>query len=511
MKRHGTNQYFLLGEGVLSQRTIQNGLSPFARTIETEEAPPLDTERMFRFSRMFNLPEFRPPDAALIALGAAMEDSANVTDHPAVPAGYTYLGQFVDHDITSDPTGDIPTGSLSPEEIINGRTPSLDLDSIYGRGPILEQKAIYETDRIRLKIGNTTPTNFGDADFSLPNDLPRTGGGGSDARIASIGDPRNDENLAVAQTHLAFLKAHNKLVDFHSQNGLSGNSLFEAAKADVVRHYQWIVLHDFLPKISRGAVITDVLQNGRRFYLKTPGQEVSMPVEFSVAAYRLGHSMIRNEYEWNRIFRTRGPGPVASLRLLFTFTGLSGDLAGEPTLPSNWIIDWLRFFDFSPSHPIHPEINKIRRIDESLAFSLKSIPGFPTGPMSNLAVRNLLRGRLLGLPTGQAVAHAIGEQPMSEEEVLTGPHEQILRQHGLGNQTPLWYYVLKEAQTQEGGERLGAVGSRILAEVFVGLIENSRISILDGSNWRPTLPSRRPDSFDMADLLLFIDDLNPLE
>jgi hypothetical protein len=153
----------------------------------------------------------------------------------------------------------------------------------------------------------------------------------------------------------------------------------------------------------------------------------------------------------------------------------------------------------------------IRLIDEKLAFSLKTLPGFPSGPMSNLAIRNLLRGRLLSLPSGQAIAEAIGTAPLSRDEVVNGPHREIIEQHGLGSQTPLWYYILKEAQVQDQGERLGEVGSRILAEVFVGLIENSSISILDGSNWSPTLPSRSPGTFEMADLVLFVNEVNPLE
>lgn len=512
MMRHGTINYYIEAEGFVTAHPLLNKQGHKVALQVLNDPQIADQERAFRFSRMFNLPQFRPPEEALVELGRVMEDTNDLhSDHSSVLAGYTYLGQFIDHDITFDPTSGLPSESLNPEEIINGRTPSLDLDSVYGRGPMLEVKPIYESDKIRLRIGSTTPSSFGDANMSLPNDLPRIGGEGTDRHKAVIADPRNDENLAVAQTHLAFLKAHNKLVELHAQEGLSGHQLFQAAKADLVRHYQWIVLYDFLPRICRRDVINDVLSNGRRFYLTLQSRDVTMPVEFSAAAFRLGHSMVRNEYEWNRVFNSGG-FQVATLNLLFVFTGGSGNLGGFDTLPTNWIIDWRRFYDFSPviHTDVNIKVNKIRKIDTSLALSLKKIPGFGPSDESNLAVRNLLRGRLLGLPTGQDVAIAMGVDPMSEIEILDGPHKNILSKYNLGKHTPLWYYILKEAEVQESGERLGIVGSTILAEVFSGLIENSRISILDGSNWKPTLPSRTPGEFEMADLLLFVNDINPL-
>ena len=510
MKRHGTEKYFIKGEGVVrSTSSPVNQLHARALSVNEPDLPE-ETERLFRFSRMFQVPGLHPSDEALIALGEAMEDSPIILDHPSTPAGYTYLGQFLDHDITFDETEGIPSGQLSPEEIINGRTPSLDLDSLYGRGPQRETKRIYEDDGVRLRVGTTTPTGFGQANFSLPNDLPREGGSNDNPRTPIIGDPRNDENLAVAQTHLLFLKAHNKIADQKEQLGIVGKQLFESSREELLRHYQWIVLHDFLPRIIRGAVLQDVLSNGRRFFTPNAPQELTMPVEFSVAAYRLGHSMVRDDYEWNRVFRTGGVGGRATLSQLFEFTG-NGTMLGLPTLPSNWIVDWRLLYDLSPIQSSLPEINMIRLIDEKLAFSLKTLPGFPSGPMSNLAIRNLLRGRLLSLPSGQAIAEAIGTAPLSRDEVVNGPHREIIEQHGLGSQTPLWYYILKEAQVQDQGERLGEVGSRILAEVFVGLIENSSISILDGSNWSPTLPSRSPGTFEMADLVLFVNEVNPLE
>ena len=507
-RQHGQTAYYIEGEGFVGDDPVGVRALPLTalRTLGAEAAP-AEAERAFRFSRMFStLEKFRPDPDALIALGKAMDETPSVGDHPDLPAGFTYFGQFLDHDLTFDQTQGLPDGELSPEEIVLGRSPSLDLDSLYGRGPDRETKRIYADDKIHLRIGQTSVAGSpNEAEgLVLPNDLPR---GDNPARLveATIGDSRNDENLAVAQTHLAFLKFHNAVVDRLAAAGSSGVDLFNEARRLVTMHYQWIVLHDFLPRIIEQDVLDDVLASGRKFYQIEPGQMPTMPIEFSVAAYRLGHSMIRDTYSWNRNFEP------ATLGLLFFFSGGSGDMGGN--LPSNWIIDWRRFYDFSgvPGVDAPPDRNHTRPIDTALAVDLGTLPGFPADDKASLAVRNLLRGRLVGLPSGQAVAAAIGAPALTPEQVRRGRHEAILREHDLDTQTPLWYYILKEAEVLHGGERLGPVGSRLLAETFVGLIEGSQVSILaDEASWRPTLPSRQPGRFTMVDLLLLVNDLNPL-
>lgn len=507
-RQHGQTAYYIEGEGFVGEDRVGVRALPLTafRTL-TAEASPAEAERAFRFSRMFpDLEKFRPDQEALIALGKAMDETPSVGDHPNLPSGFTYFGQFLDHDLTFDQTQGLPDGELSPEEIVLGRSPSLDLDNVYGRGPELETKRIYADDKIHLRIGQTSIAGSPDEAEGLvhPNDLPR---GDNPERLveATIGDPRNDENLAVAQTHLAFLKFHNAVVDRLAAAGSSGVDLFTEARRIVTMHYQWIVLHDFLPRIIEQDVLTDVLTNGRKFYQIEPGQPPTMPIEFSVAAYRLGHSMIRDAYSWNRNFEP------ATLGLLFFFSGGSGAMGGD--LPSNWIIDWRRFYDFSGVTGVDapPAHNLTRPIDTALAIDLGTLPGFPADDKASLAVRNLLRGRLVGLPSGQAIAETIGVPGLTPEQVRSGRHETVLREHGLDTQTPLWYYILKEAEVLHHGERLGPVGSRLLAETFVGLIESSQLSILSGEQrWQPTLPSRQPNHFTMVDLLLFVNDLNPL-
>ncbi|HEY0604094.1 MAG TPA: LysM peptidoglycan-binding domain-containing protein [Herpetosiphonaceae bacterium] len=512
-RQHGELTYFIEGEGLIVDQKPGDEIeaisatAPEAASVMGAAEVASTVERAFRFSRMFkDLEKFRPSETALIELGLAMDEAANGKDHPSLPAGFTYFGQFLDHDITFDQTDGLPSGELTPEEILQGRSPSIDLDSVYGRGPQLEAKRIYAADKIHLRIGRTEASGEPTLPEGrvLPNDLPR-GDNPARPQDATIGDPRNDENLAVAQTHLAFLKFHNAVVDRLAPTGLAGSALFEAARRTVIEHYQSIVLHDYLPQIVDPAVLQDVLTNGRRFYQITAGEEPTMPIEFSVAAYRFGHSMIRDLYGWNRIF------DPASLGQLFSFSGVSGQMIA---LPSTWPIDWRRFYDFRGVAGVPPTVlNTTRSIDTALALPLNELPEhLSQGVKASLAVRNLLRGRLLGLPSGQALAEVMRVTPLTAAQVRQGPHATLLQRHGFDTRTPLWYYILKEAEVLHDGRHLGPVGSRLLAETLVGLIQASQISILSEGNrdWRPSLPARNPQHYSMVDLLLLVDDLNPL-
>ncbi len=528
--KHGQEHYFIKGNGWISGRLFPSAnltriFSKYAPFFPTPKPDPIDrdpqdppTKPRRIFCRLFG--EGGEPDTeALIELGMAMETerSGNLEadGDSDIPAGFTYFGQFVDHDITADPTPLSVTESTDPSDIMNGRSPALDLDSLYGKGPV-ESQELYESDGLHLRTGRTSPTVGREPGAPIqgdfPNDLPR-----SPDKKAIIGDARNDENLAVAQTHLAFLKFHNKKLDELAAlpDAPAGPGLFEAVRREVVLLYQAIVLTDFLPRLVQEDVLADVLENGRTFY--TDDLVDCMPIEFSVAAYRLGHSMIRSDYEWNRVFNSKQT--IATMELLFEFSEVSGSRGpgddpffGKPTLPSNWIIDWTRFYDFSQLEGVqtHPDLNFAREIDTRLSFALQNLPEFQKDGMPamflSLATRNLLRGRMLRLPTGQQVAESMEHTglnfaPITSEEIAAGPHEEILRRHGFHENTPLWYYILREAKITHDGNKLGPVGSRIMAEVFVGLIQNSPTSLLTES------PGR---TFSMAEMLNYVDDLNPL-
>ena len=501
---HARAYHYIEGEGYCEKPESTNGCPAHGGS------EPPDPSSAFRFCRIFPKGKIVPSDEALIALGLAMEDPNNTpAGDSQLPAGFTYLGQFIDHDMTADITPEPDADTIETEKLVQGRSPSLDLDSVYGDGPEKSSR-LYEDDKIHLKIGQTTGRpDFGVTE-SFPNDLPRE----SDTRKAIIGDARNDENLIVAQIHLAFLKFHNKVADQVIAKG-SANPFLEARKI-VTQHYQSIVLHHFVPWLADAEVCEDVRKHGRKFFNPKgipQGEYPCMPIEFSVGAYRFGHSLVRNQYEWNRVFNSSSI--PATLSLLFEFSILSGNLGGSPTLPSDWIVDWTRFFDFSdnPGFSNHPQSNKTRLIDTQLALKLGDLPEFQADPEPHkkaLAVRNLLRGRLVGLPTGQEVAAAIGVTPLTADQLTAGPHGSILREHNLQCQTPLFYYILREAMVQQSGQRLGQVGSRILVETFHGLVEASQCSILKEKNWRPSLHPRKAEYYTMGDLLAFVDDLNPI-
>ncbi|WP_374470068.1 heme peroxidase family protein [Phenylobacterium sp.] len=449
-----------------------------------------------RFGRMFpQLAALFATEEDLTALGEAMSEAdggASDGDNPTIPAGYTYLGQFIDHDITFDTTA-LSEQPRDPQAIFNFRTPQLELDSVYGTGPA-GMPHLYQRDNpAKFAIGLTSATpggGDGTLPTSMPHDLPRMPSTG----FAVIGDPRNDENLVVAQTHLAFMKFHNRVVD---QEAVA----FEAARRLVRWHYQWIVLNDFVRRLVEPGVLDDVLQNGRRFYLFDG--EPYIPVEFAVAAYRLGHSMVRDAYNYNRVFRFGGVTP-ASLDLLFRFSGLSGT-GGDVPIPSDWIIDWRRFYEVGQS--TEPVLGFSRKLDPMLAPRLQNVPN-----VGSLAAANLRRGLRRGLPSGQSVAAAMGIAPLPPAAFdQPDPHPDAkARALGFDAATPLWYYILKEAEVQGGGQRLGAVGSRIIAEVFVGLLEGDPESYLAQDRlWRPTL-GRVPGQFEMADLLEYVGELNPI-
>jgi hypothetical protein len=472
-------------------------------------------------------------------------DTSDPSKDPAanskLPAGYTYLGQFITHDITFDKTANIADGELDANDIRQGRTPSLNLDSLYGMGPLsASSRHLYENDCLRFKIGKTTPTLVGDVPFAYPNDLPRDNSNPANPRKALIAEPRNDRNLALAQTHLAFLKFHNAVVNHLADEGKLGRELFEAARKKVIQHYQWIVLVDYLMKIvdysPEAPIWKDLLENSAKRLTNSDEGGLFLPVEFSFAAFRFGHSQVRDKYEWNRVFQTPAQGATdngiprkdgARLHQLFTLTGANGNLGGAKTLPTNWAIDWTRFYDFSKFKEIknNPKFNWARKINTTLSLGLKGIPGFPSEiPIESrsVAVLDLQMGAMLRLPTGQIAAKEFKVKALSDKVIAAGLPRKIREEYDFQCKTPLWYYILKEAESvksgDKSGERLGEVGSRIVAETIIGLIASSEYSILKDPTWKPDLGQITRDEFGMADLLVFtknhsddgIDPINPL-
>jgi hypothetical protein len=316
-------------------------------------------------------------------------------------------------------------------------------------------------------------------------DVPRVPG----TNTAIIGDPRNDENLIVVQFHHAMLRFHNAIVDLLLAASFAGD-IFGEAKRIVTHHYQWAVVNDFLKRICGTATVDAAMAT----VVAPVGDPFRMPVEFAVAAYRFGHSMIRDNYWVNFNF------PNAALGQVFDFNR-------NPRLPvfSNWVVDFNAFFDTGVPVPVN---NKARSIDSFMATGLEALPGL-SGIMAILATRNLRRGLALGLPSGQGMANSFGTVPMTTAELTSGLPAQetnLLNSNGglLLNKTPLWYYVLREAAVLSGGSQLGPVGGRIVAETFLRLLKRDASSYLNvPGGFTPMLPSASPGDFTVADLVRF--------
>ncbi len=402
MQKHGQESYFVIGEGLLTEAGAGRATAAAAKA-----APP------FRFSRM-------GPKGTGVQLGqpareklaALMASGGGETS--TIPSGFTYLGQFIDHDLTFDKTT-VTLGSLiNATQLLQARSPSLDLDSIYGAGPQDPESAkFYEADGMHLKTGTTEAVDGLPAKPGF--DLPRGAGTTQKAkRAAIIPDPRNDENLAVAQTHCAMIRFHNRVLDTLPGSVPTGQR-FAKARELVTKHYQWMVRTDYLPRICRPNAVDNVFNQGRKVFEvgATPTDVPTMPIEFSVAAFRLGHSMVRATYNWNKIF----DDGFGSLELLFTFSATGGDLGGGLHVPTNWIADFRRLYDFKEAGKANlavpaSKFNHAKAIDTHIVDPLRDLPpstfggsGIPSGdPQRNLAFRNLTRARMVRLATGQQMA-----------------------------------------------------------------------------------------------------------
>ena len=366
-----------------------------------------------------------------------LEEEA-IANPKGTTAGITFFGQFIDHDLTLDNEPQ-PSETVDVEGLVNGRTFAFDLDSVYGGGP-KKSPQLYDGDKFLI----------GTATDGVSPDLPRNTKG-----KAILVEPRNDENLIIAQIHLSFLRLHNSLVD----QGMS----FDQARQTVVGAYRYVVLNDYLPQIvGKKAVKTALRRDPNAGFYQPGSQDAPMtPVEFSTAAFRFGHSQVRNAYNIND---ASGGVPV------FSFD--EPDLRGGRRLPAdqldpkdpskqNLVIDFNNFFSELPRDSENAEAPALigRAIDTKIAESLFQlpIPGAEAGGDNVLAFRNLVRGKFYDLPSGEAVAGAMGVDVVGDEPEFD-------------EGTPLWYYVLREAELTSGGAELGPVGGRIVAEVFVDLL-----------------------------------------
>jgi hypothetical protein len=408
---------------------------------------------------MFDVPALQVEQGWLYRVGAAggFCDAGESEADSAVEAGWPFFGQYVAHDLTADRS---PLRAHADVRALrNMRAPRANLESLYGGGPVGSPYMYRLEDPAKL---------LDDGD-----DLPRNQQG-----LALIGDPRNDVHVFVSQLQLAFLRAHNRLVDRLREDGCAESELFDEARRALCWHYQWIIVNEFLPVLVGEELVDEVVASGPRYY--APEGEPFIPLEFADAAYRYGHSQIR------QLYRLQDDGP-----LLTVFPDLIGFCAvGEHT------VDWSLLFDV----PGRAAAQRAKPIDGRLPRSLIELPQAITGALEDeayrsLATRDLVRGEGTELPSGEAVANLIGAEVLTEDEVG-------LRAAGWEAQTPLWLYVLREAAVRGGGDRLGEVGGRIVGEVLTGIIARDPQSYLAlEPQWEPTLP-RRTERFGLRDLLV---------
>jgi hypothetical protein len=397
----------------------------------------------------------------LLALGieGGISDGGASDADSHVEAGQPFFGQYVAHDLTADRSPLRVHADVNA--LRNVRSPRANLEALYGGGPVGSPYLYDQTDPAKLLVG------------ASGRDLPRNQQG-----IALISDPRNDVHAFMTGLQVAFIHAHNRLVDRLRADGVPESELFNDARRALNWHYQWVILNDFLPNLVGNAMTTTVLRDGLRFY-RVAG-EPFIPVEFADAAYRYGHSQIKGDYQ------LQGEGPRFPV---------FPDLAGFRPLAPEHVIDWTLLFDV----PGHPSAQRAKPIDGKLPASLMSLPESITGAVEvsayrSLAARDLQRGMGTGLPSGEAVARAVGARPLTRDELALGEWQ---------DETPLWLYILREAAVRSEGDHLGEVGGRIVAEVVVGIISKDPEAYLTNDpSWQPTLPSHEPGRFKIRDLLI---------
>ena len=476
--------------------------NPLAETTRADASSPDNFGRIFSDLPPFaaNTPDVR---AALLDLGKAgglmdaqdaLEQgpillitdpslSLNNRNNPSHTAGTTFVGQFMDHDMTFDLTTRLGEPA-SPQATANVRTAVFDLDSIYGAGPRGDPQ-LYERGRDgRLKVESG----------GLFEDVPR----GSDLK-AIIVDERNDDHLIIAGLHAAFLLFHNNAIDYVRQNQLANtpDDVFDMARRLTTWHYHWMIVHEFLPLFVGQGMVDDIMRRGARFYRPRLGQAV-IPVEFMGAAYRFGHSMVRPSYRAN----LAGDNGSPFFGMIFdpSENGKSDpdDLRAGVRAPRRFV-GWQTFFDFGDG-----EVKPNKRIDTKISTPLFDLtPGTIPGPQqtpTSLPQRTFFRHLTFALPSGQDIARAMVEKALHRKDL-----RELKDYLDFDKATPLWYYVLKEAELMESGLHLGPVGGRLVGEVVIGLLQSDPNSYLrQEPDWTPVLPSSSGrGAFRMVDFLRF--------
>jgi hypothetical protein len=405
----------------------------------------------------------------MTALGIAMiDDGTRVSDDgPEIllDAGYTYFGQFLSHDLTKDVSSVDEAWQREPEQLRNLQTPKLDLHVLYGDGPDASPE-LYEEDGIRLKTGGPAASTAS-FDVCVARDGTRL-----------LADDRSAENIVLRQMTAVFVRLHNLAVTRLRPQLKCPDRVFVHAQRQTRRQFQYLVVHDYLQSVLDNQVYKKIFIEGKT---DVEWGAFSIPIEFSAAAMRFGHAMVRPNY-------------LLSFGKEMFLQELLGKTSDRGPLEEDQEIHWGFFFQGAG-----PESTVTSRpIDTKLAPPFQDLPadliGTPetkcpfgriAGHPSQLPVRTLLRGAGLRLPSGQTAARACNQELLTEQELTTNSvgdqteQGRILREAGLTKETPLWYYILKESEVRRNGNRLGAVGSYIVGETIHAALRADPESILN--------------------------------
>jgi hypothetical protein len=451
---------------------------------------------------------------------------SSISVNKNIPAGYTYFGQLVAHDLVQSSAPFSGLGQISNPQR-DFRNTRLVLDTIYGGGPRVTPLA-YEIpsplidDRVSLRLGRTTAPLRGD--LGPARDLPRGGGcpfsNGREStkryrRDVYIADPRNDDNFFLSQLVTLFHILHNLIYQIltdsrfdHHFSGLNHPELkrFSFTRRIVALVFRSIVVDDFLKRLLNEDVwklySSGKLQGGT---LDSRSDD-RMPVEFSHAAFRLGHAMVLDEYKVNEILQTgemMGGTNVGHMRLFGALHASSSRYLDLVPIKSSWLISWSNFFDIPGESPAQSS----RRISPSMAGDLhgerstffQSADGNGTG----LIYRDLIRGTKSGLRSVNSLAECLEallgpvdadllkryesdcKRKMSPQALGTWLNaeadisfcgKEISTIHG---DPPLFFHLLFEAFKLESGFGWGFLSSVITAEVIFSSLNQTKRYIED--------------------------------
>jgi hypothetical protein len=454
------------------------------------------------FLRKYDEAEGAVDETALQRLAELMTSTADPPNAARLFPGYTYFGQFIDHDLTWNRTP-FDAAYEDQKTAKNFRSPFLDLDSVYGDGPPLDCQFTGSVGAESFLIGPTAPSpNLGLNGGTLC-DIPFENG--NRPVLGDRIDLRNAENLIVRQLHVVFLKFHNGVIAQLPQHSKDPSvpqdgTLFERARRLVTWTYQWLVWNDFLYTLCPKATPPRKLQR----LDELPREPFRLPLEFVLAGFRFGHSMVQGRYALNCYHRFDNHTAVDLIRLLNASTESAERLTEE------FAIEWRRFFPGLGKKPTNAS-----KIDTHINPALGSLPGAillmfnkPSrgDENQNLAYRTLLRGARARLASGQQVASKIKERDHTTRDISKElKQDRFLQESQLSENTPLWYYILKEAEVDQYGDALGKVGFYIAEDAIEGALQNDPNSFLvqKGNTWKPPgwiLPDERQT---MAELIKF--------